>query len=239
MPVIELILEPARADAAADAHGLRAAVGRRRRSSARSPRAGSTAGATTLISLLAVLAYATPVFWLGLMLIVVFSIRLGWLPTSGMEHGRRGPRRLGRAFGDIARHLVLPAVTLALFYLALYARLMRASVLEQFAHGLRDDGARQGPDRARRSRAATSCATPLLPVVTMAGVQVGELLGGSVVVETVFGWPGLGLLAYDALFARDINLLLGIFFVSAVPGGRRQPRGRPRLLAARSAHRAR
>ena len=73
----------------------------------------------------------------------------------------------------------------------------------------------KGLTRARRSRFATCCATRCLPVVTMAGVQVGSLLGGSVVVESVFAWPGIGLLAFKALFARDLNLLLGIFFVSA------------------------
>ena len=77
----------------------------------------------------------------------------------------------------------------------------------------------------------------LLPVVTMAGVQVGGLLGGSVVVETVFAWPGLGLLAFESLFARDLNLLLGIFFICRLPGGRGEPGRRHRLRAARSAHR--
>ena len=165
--------------------------------------------------MLALVSYATPLFWVGLMLIVLFSIKLGWLPTSGMDDDRRVQRRAGARVVDIARHLVLPALTLSLFYMALYTRLMRASMLEQSRHGLRDDRARQGPDRARDHAVATCCATPLLPVVTMAGVQVGSLLGGSVVVETVFGWPGLGLLAFESLFARDLNLLLGIFFVSA------------------------
>jgi peptide/nickel transport system permease protein len=167
-----------------------------------------------LISLLAVLAYATPVFWAGLMLIVVFSIKLGWFPTSGMEAVAAFHEGFARV-RDIAWHLVLPAVTLTLFYLALYTRLMRASVLDQFAMDYVTTARAKGLTERQVGRRHV-LRNAALPVVTMAGVQIGALLGGSVVVETVFGWPGLGLLAYESLFARDINLLLGIFFVSAV-----------------------
>ena len=165
------------------------------------------------ISLLAVIFYATPLFWVGLMLILVFSIKLDWLPTSGMEDVAAFNEGWERVV-DIARHLVLPAITLSLFYLALYARLMRSSMLEQ-----------RGLDYVTTARAKGLSETQItlrhvlrnamLPVVTMAGVQVGSLLGGSVVVESVFAWPGLGQLAYQSLFARDFNVLLGIFFISA------------------------
>jgi peptide/nickel transport system permease protein len=167
-----------------------------------------------LISTLAVLAYATPVFWAGLMLIVVFSIKLGWFPTSGMEAVAAFHEGFARV-RDIAWHLVLPAVTLTLFYLALYTRLMRASVLDQYAMDYVTTARAKGLTERQIARRHV-LRNAALPVVTMAGVQIGALLGGSVVVETVFGWPGLGLLAYESLFARDINLLLGIFFVSAV-----------------------
>jgi peptide/nickel transport system permease protein len=167
-----------------------------------------------LISLLAVLAYATPVFWAGLMLIVVFSIKLGWFPTSGMEQVAAFNEGFARV-RDIAWHLVLPAITLTLFYLALYARLMRASVLDQYAMDYVVTARAKGLTERQIARRHV-LRNAALPIVTMAGVQVGALLGGSVVVETVFAWPGLGLLAYESLFARDINLLLGIFFVSAV-----------------------
>jgi peptide/nickel transport system permease protein len=167
-----------------------------------------------LISLLAVLAYATPVFWAGLMLIVVFSIKLGWFPTSGMEQVAAFNEGFARV-RDVAHHLVLPAITLTLFYLALYTRLMRASVLDQYAMDYVVTARAKGlTERQIAWRHVLRNAA--LPVVTMAGVQAGALLGGSVVVETVFAWPGLGLLAYESLFARDINLLLGIFFISAV-----------------------
>ena len=165
-----------------------------------------------VISLLAVLAYATPVFWAGLMLIVLFSVKLGWFPTSGMEEVAAFKEGWARVV-DIAHHLVLPAITLTLFYLALYARLMRASVLDQYAMDYVITARAKGLTERQIARRHV-LRNAALPVVTMAGVQVGALLGGAVVVETVFAWPGLGFLAYESLFARDINLLLGIFFIS-------------------------
>jgi peptide/nickel transport system permease protein len=150
----------------------------------------------------------------GLMLVLVFSIWLDWLPTSGMENVVAFHEGWDRVV-DIARHLVLPTVTLSLFYLALYARLMRASMLEQ--RGL--DYVTTARAKGQSDRKITTrhvFRNALLPVVTMAGVQTGGLLGGSVVVEAIFAWPGLGQLAFQSLFARDYNLLLGIFFMSAV-----------------------
>ena len=166
-----------------------------------------------LISIVAVIAYATPLFWIGLMLILVFSIRLDWFPTSGMEDVVAFHEGWARVV-NIAHHLVLPTITLSLFYLALYTRLMRATVLEQRGAEYATTARAKGlTERAITLRHVLRNA--LLPVVTMAGVQIGALLGGSVVVETVFAWPGLGQLAYQSLFARDFNLLLGIFFLSA------------------------
>ncbi|MEM9198255.1 MAG: ABC transporter permease [Pseudomonadota bacterium] len=170
----------------------------------------------TLISVLALVSYATPLFWVGLMFIVVFSINLGWFPSSGMETvtafhvGVTWARVL-----DVAHHLVLPALTLSLFYLALYTRLMRASMLEQANMDYVTTARAKGVSE-RRITFRHVLRNALLPVVTMAGVQVSSLIGGSVVVETVFGWPGLGQLAFESLFARDLNLLMGIFLVSAI-----------------------
>ncbi|MEY3381518.1 MAG: ABC transporter permease [Hylemonella sp.] len=165
-----------------------------------------------MISILTVLAYATPVFWAGLMLIVLFSINLGWFPTSGMQKVAAFYEGSAKVV-DIAHHLVLPALTLTLFYLALYTRLMRASVLEQYSMDYVVTARAKGLTERQIARRHV-LRNALLPVVTMAGVQAGALLGGAVVVETVFAWPGLGLLAYEALFSRDLNLLLGIFFSS-------------------------
>ncbi|MBW6399331.1 ABC transporter permease [Roseomonas sp. HJA6] len=165
------------------------------------------------ISVATLICYATPGFWLGLMLIVVFSLTLGWLPTSGFENIAEGYEGWERV-QDIALHLVMPAMALGLFYLALYTRVMRASMLEQ-----------TGMDYVVTARAKGQTETRImfghmlrnafLPVLTMAGVQAGNLIGGSIVVETVFGWPGVGTLAFTALQSRDLNLLLGIFFISA------------------------
>lgn len=166
-----------------------------------------------LISVAAIIFYATPLFWIGLMLILVFSIHFGWFPTSGMEDVVAFNEGFARVV-DIAHHLVLPTITLSMFYLALYARLMRASMLEQRGLDYVTTARAKGiPERTIIVRHVFRNA--LLPVVTMAGIQFGSLLGGSVVVESVFAWPGLGQLAYQSLFARDFNLLLGIFFLSA------------------------
>lgn len=168
----------------------------------------------TAISIFALITYATPLFWVGLMLIVVFSLTLGWFPTSGMENFAKFYEGWERVF-DIARHLVLPTITLSLFYLALYTRLMRASMLEQYGQDYVVTARAKGVTE-RRIVFVHVLRNALLPVVTMAGVQVGALIGGSVIVESVFAWPGLGMLAFEALFARDLNLLLGIFLLSAL-----------------------
>ena len=166
-----------------------------------------------VISFAAIIAYAMPLFWIGLMLILVFSIKLDWLPTSGMEDAAAFYEGWERVV-DIAKHLVLPSVTLSLFYMALYARMMRATMLEQrgldYVTTARAKGLTEQQITVRHM-----VRNALLPVVTVAGVQVGGLLGGSVIVESVFAWPGLGQLAFQSLFARDLNLLLGIFFISS------------------------
>ncbi|MBJ6372930.1 ABC transporter permease [Sedimentitalea arenosa] len=168
----------------------------------------------TAISIFALITYATPLFWVGLMLIVVFSLNLGWFPTSGMENFAMFYEGWDRV-KDIAHHLVLPTITLSLFYLALYTRLMRASMLEQAGQDYVTTARAKGVTE-NRIMFVHVLRNALLPVVTMAGVQVGALIGGSVIVESVFAWPGLGMLAFEALFSRDLNLLLGIFFLSAL-----------------------
>ncbi len=168
----------------------------------------------SIISVFALVTYATPLFWVGLMMIVVFSLKLGWFPTSGMENVAMFYEGWDKV-KDIAHHLVMPTITLSLFYLALYTRLMRASMLEQAGMDYVTTARAKGLTE-RRIVFGHILRNALLPVVTMAGVQVGALIGGSVIVESVFAWPGLGMLAYEALFARDLNLLLGIFLLSAL-----------------------
>lgn len=168
----------------------------------------------TAIVLMGLVVYATPGFWLGLMLIVVFSVKLAWLPLAGIETLASTLTGWERIL-DIARHLVLPTVSLALIYVAIYMRLMRAGMLEVY-----------GLDFVRTARAkgltgdriAYRHVLPnaILPMVTMLGLQFGTLLGGSVVIESVFSIPGIGRLAFESVINRDLNTLLGIIFMSAL-----------------------
>lgn len=170
--------------------------------------------ADVLISTLALVFFATPLFWIGLMLVVVFSVWLDWLPVGGMftiEAGHTGWAHIV----DVARHLVLPAVTLGLFYMAVYTRLMRATMVEVRRQDFVRTAVAKGA-RPPRVLFAHVLRNALLPLVTMLGVQVSSIIGGAVLVETVFSWPGLGRLAFEALFQRDFNLLLGILLCSSI-----------------------
>jgi peptide/nickel transport system permease protein len=168
----------------------------------------------TLISTVGLIFYATPSFWFGLMAIVVFSIYLQWLPAGGFEDITMSYSGLARTL-DIASHLVLPTLTLGLIFLAIYLRIMRASMLEvlnlDFVRTARSKGLDETKIVTRHV-----LRNALLPMVTLIGLQAGTMLGGSVVVESVFALPGLGRLAYESVVQRDLNTLLGIVFVSAL-----------------------
>ncbi|NJO21907.1 MAG: ABC transporter permease [Sphingomonadales bacterium] len=167
----------------------------------------------TLISLVALIFYATPLFWLALMAVLLFSVQLDWLPSFGYETVGAGYTGLARAV-DILRHLILPAFTLGLFFMAVYARMTRASMLEvnrmDFVRTAKAKGLR--PALIQRRHVLRNA---ILPVVTLAGLQAGQLVSGAVLIETVFAWPGIGRLMFDALSSRDYNLLLGVFTISA------------------------
>jgi peptide/nickel transport system permease protein len=170
--------------------------------------------ADSAITVLALGFYATPIFWVGLMLVLVFSVWLDWLPSFGMNTVGADLHGLA-AVADTAQYLVLPALTLGLFYMAVYARLTRSAMLdvagEDFIRTARAKGVPEG--RILRRHILRNA---LLPVVTLAGIQAGQLIGGSVLVETVFAWPGIGRLAFDALLARDYQVLLGVFLTTAI-----------------------
>lgn len=157
--------------------------------------------------------YAMPLFWIALMSQIIFSLWLGWLPNVGFETIGAGYTGLRRAL-DIGTHLILPATTLGLFFTALYARMMRAAMLEisgaDFVKTARAKGVHEG--RIVRRHIARNA---ILPVVTLAGLQAGQIVGGAVLTETVFGWPGIGRLMFEALAQRDYQVLLGVFFVSS------------------------
>jgi len=169
--------------------------------------------ADTAITSAALIFYATPLYWLALMAVLLFSVQLEWLPGFGYETIGSNATGFARAW-DIAQHLILPAVTLGTFFAAVYLRMTRAAMLEvaglDFVKTARAKGlSRQLVMRRHVLRNA------LLPVVTLAGVQAGQLVGGAVLTETVFAWPGIGRLMFEALTQRDYNLLLGVFFISA------------------------
>jgi peptide/nickel transport system permease protein len=162
----------------------------------------------------ALLFYATPLFWVSLMAVLLFSIRLDWLPPFGME--TIGADLTGTAhLRDVVWHLILPVTTLGLFFTAIYTRLTRASMLEiaslDFVKTARAKGVPRGLILRRHV-----LRNALLPVFTFAGIQAGQILGGAVLTETVFAWPGMGRLMFDALLQRDYPVLLGVFLVTSV-----------------------
>jgi ABC-type dipeptide/oligopeptide/nickel transport system permease component len=150
-------------------------------------------------TVVALLGQAMPTFWLGIMLILVFSVRLSWLPSSGR--------------GDI-EHLILPAITLGLFTTARITRLTRSGMLEVL-----------GQDYIRTARAKGVSEPPVvwkhalknasIPIVTIVGIELGTLLGGSVITETIFAWPGVGRLSVQAIFNRDYPVVQAAVFLLA------------------------
>ena len=150
-------------------------------------------------TLFAVLGQSLPNFWLGIMLILLFGVALRWLPTSGFESWR---------------HLILPAVTLAAFPTALVARLTRSSMLEILGRDYVRTGRAKGlAERAVVLRHALRNAA--VPVLTVLGLQIGTLLGGAVITESVFAWPGMGKLVVDAIFFRDFPVVQTVLIFSA------------------------
>lgn len=181
------------------------------------------------ITVLALLSYATPIYWVGLMLILLFSVQLGWLPAFGYETIGAGYTGWDRIV-DVAEHLILPTVTLGLFYMAVYARMTRASILEvrdmDFVKTARAKGLRESRIVFRHV-----LRNAILPVITVAGIQAGQLIGGSILIETVFAWPGIGRLAFDAGAAARLSGVAWHLLRNLGDGDRVQHPHRPHLLA--------
>jgi peptide/nickel transport system permease protein len=155
--------------------------------------------------------YAMPDFWLGMLLLVTFAVTLGWFPVGGITDAGSDATGVAKLV-DQAHHMLLPALTLTLAYLGEYALVMRASLIETMredyltlarAKGLRDVV-------VRNHHAVPNA---LLPVVTLIAINFGFVLSGAIAVETIYSWPGLGLLSYDALRGPDLPLLQGLFIV--------------------------
>lgn len=163
----------------------------------------------------ALFGFATPVFWIGIMLMILFAGVLQILPVAGMRSVALQDAGVIEYALDVLRHLVLPAVTLSVVYIAQYSRLARASMLETLGSDyIRTARAKGLPERRVVFKHALRNA--ILPVVTMAGLQFSQLFAGAILVETVFNWPGMGRLAFESILRRDYPTLLGILFFSAL-----------------------
>jgi peptide/nickel transport system permease protein len=159
------------------------------------------------VTFLSFFGISVPTFWFGLMLIVVFSILLGWLPPGGMRTIGEPPSVL-----DAARHLVLPAVVLGTANMALFARYTRSSTMAV----LRQDYVRTARSKGLGERAVLyrhALRNALLTIVTVVGLQLPRLVAGAAITETVFAWPGMGSLAVRAAFERDYPMIMGITLV--------------------------
>lgn len=166
------------------------------------------------VSGVAVGTYSIPVFWLGLMLILFFAIRLGWFPPSGMTTVTGVGPGLAR-YLDIGHHLILPMLTLSTVWFGQYVRITRSSVLQVLSEDFVTTARAIGyPER--QILFGQVLPNALLPVVTVLGLQLGLALAGAVLTETVFAWPGLGQLVYDAVLARDTPLIVGAYVVTGL-----------------------
>src|SRR2546428_651777 len=176
----------------------------------------------------ALFGFSMPIFWLGIMLILLFAWYLGWFPISGrldytLELSRVTNLYLldalisgnWQALGNALRHLVLPAITLSSVPLAIIARMTRSSLLEV----LRQDYVRTARAKGlaeQRGVSRHALKNAFIPVVTVIGLNVGSLLGGAILTETIFAWPGVGRLVVDSIFARDYPIVQGAVLVIAI-----------------------
>ena len=170
------------------------------------------------ITVLSMVGFAAPVFWMGIMLVILFASIIPILPVSGMRAADASSG--GRFFDikdvlDVMHHLVLPTLTLGLVYLAQYSRLARSSMLDvlgsDFIRTARAKGLADGVVLYKHA-----LRNALLPVVTVLGLQFGNVMAGAILVETVFNWPGLGRLAFESVLRRDYPTILGVLLFSSI-----------------------
>ena len=161
--------------------------------------------------ILSILGYSMPVFFLGLLALTIFALKLGWFPTQGM-YNIRNPQEGWGLVMDVAHHLVLPVVTYSAFQLALIFRVTRVKMQQVMTEDYIVTARAKGVQE-RRVVFRHAVPNTLLPIVTILGLNLEWLLAGSVLTETVFAWPGLGRLMFDAVSARDFPLLMGLFIV--------------------------
>lgn len=166
------------------------------------------------VTLATLAMYAAPVFLVGQLFILVLALRLGWFPVQGMRDPRGAGTGLAQVL-DVAHHLALPALALASQEVAAVSRLARVGLRDELARDhIRTARAKGVPEQAVVLKHALRRA--MLPVVTVLGGRVGHLVAGAVIVEVVFGWPGLGRLLVTAMQSRDAPIVLGVFLLVAV-----------------------
>lgn len=169
---------------------------------------------SAIVTISSLVGYSAPVFWTGIMLLIIFSAALPWFPLSGMIDITAGHTGIAWLL-DVLHHLVLPAFTLSIIFLAQYSRISRASMLDvmgaDYIRTARAKGLAEGPVIYKHA-----LRNAVLPVVTLAGLQFGGMLSGAVLVETVFNWPGLGQLAFESILRRDHPTILGILFFASL-----------------------
>ncbi len=167
-----------------------------------------------VLSVVSLFGYAMPVFWSAIMLLLLFAVKLPWFPTHGMTtvglSGGLGARAL-----DVAHHLVLPMLSLGFIFIAIHSRLTRAGMVEVLASDYIRTARSKGLGEWRVV-VVHALRNALLPVITVAGIQLGQVVAGAILVETVFSWPGMGRLAFDSILRRDYPLLMGILFFSSL-----------------------
>jgi len=153
--------------------------------------------------------YASPVFWIGQVLVLLVALKLGWLPVAGMSSAREPLTGLSRV-ADVARHLILPAVTLALPFMAIVTSVTRASVLTVLREPFVGAAAARGASRWAQvvHHAGPNAAVPITALV---GQHAAELVAGAALTESLFGWPGMGFLVLHASLHRDYPLVTGAF----------------------------
>jgi peptide/nickel transport system permease protein len=162
-----------------------------------------------ITSFLSYFGLAMPVFWFGLMLQILFAVKLGWLPSANMHSAQGG------GIWDLGKHLILPAFTIAIGSIASWSRYVRSSTLE----ALHQDYVRTARAKGVREQAVILghvLRNALIPFVTVVSIDIPLYLTGAVLTETVFSWPGMGRLFYDALTKRDYPVLMGILILGAV-----------------------
>jgi peptide/nickel transport system permease protein len=165
-------------------------------------------------TLVALAGYSMPVFWLGQILLLLFGLQLNWFPTQGMISLRAPSEGWGRVV-DILRHLILPAITYSCYYLALIFRLTRVKMQEVFAEDYIITARAKGVPEGRVIF-HHALRNAMIPIVTVIGFNFAFMMAGSVLTETVFAWPGMGRLMFEAIMARDYPVLLGLFFVVSI-----------------------